>query len=154
MATKGRGIARIPFASENCACSAPPACLATDRISAGRETWAASAIRSLALAPSRWPGHVFPFGWCAVFAIHVEWFPCNLRRGGRAPEPPLFPERRYAVSGTGKCRNADAAHRAPYAASLRRQRLPKWNLRNRPCYHSQSLAALPCNTEKCSLLAK
>jgi hypothetical protein len=99
-------------------------------------------------------GMSFPFGWCAVSLLTLNGFPpCNLRRGGRAPEPPLFPARRYAVSGTGKCRNSDAAHRAPYAASLRRQRLPKWNLRNRPCYIRNPSLLFPAirKNARCSL---
>jgi hypothetical protein len=107
----------------------------TDRISEGRETWAASAIRTLAGTKS--------MAWINVTAGSPGAHPCRrsddfvrphrhrhvlsfrmVCRFAPAPPPwractrtaPYSPARRYAVSGTGKCRNLDSAHRAPSAA--------------------------------------
>jgi hypothetical protein len=130
---KGRYSPYNHLSAENCACSAPPACWQLIGSPRGERLGRPRCIRSLAGTKSMArinvtagsPGahpcrrsddfvrphrhrHVLSFRTVSLLQS-PPWRACTRIA-------PYSPARRYAVSGTGKCRNSDAAHRAPSAA--------------------------------------
>jgi hypothetical protein len=133
----------IAHTAENCACSAPPACWQLIGSPRGARFGRPRCIRTLvgtksmaglnvtAGRPGAHPcrrsddllGRIamsFPFGWCTVSLLQSPpWRTCTRTA-------PYSPASRYLSPGRANV----AAHRAPSAATPRRRRPPKWNLRN------------------------